>query len=112
MEQAVPREDMGSRANRGNRRGDPNRLRLGVFLGDGMQIDDLVDDGLAAKSGMTKGDVLVSINGKAISGMSDVSAALKSVENKVAKVVWKRGDKLMAATFNWKDKTAKSAKVK
>jgi hypothetical protein len=102
MEQAVPRGDMGSRK---------PRLRLGVFLGDGMTIDDLVDGSLAAQSGMTKGDVLVRVNGKAIKTMSDVSAALKSVKNKVAKVVWKRGDKLMAATFNWKDKTAKSAKA-
>ena len=108
MEQAVPREDMGVRANRGNQRGDPNRLRLGVFL-DGVQIDDIVDGSMAAKSGLAKGDVLVSINGKSVKAMGDISTALKSVENKVAKVVWKRGDKLMAATFNWKDKTAKSA---
>jgi|FLOH01.1.fsa_nt_gi carboxypeptidase Q len=103
MNQAVPREDMGSRTTRGNQE---NRRRLGVFLGEGMEIDELVDGSLAAKAGMSKGDVLVSINGTAMHALSDVGAALRAVQGNTATVVWKRGEVLMAAEFDWKVQTA------
>jgi carboxypeptidase Q len=104
MNQTVPREDMGQATARGQR--DPNAKRVGVYLGEGMVIDDLVSNGLAVKAGMAKGDVIISVDGKAIANQRELGGTLRALKKDSAKIVWKRGDKLMAATFDWKAKTA------
>lgn len=104
MNQAVPRDDMGQRQQRQQR--DPNAKRVGVYLGEGMLINDLVSNGLAAKAGMAKGDVIISVDGKKITNQGELGRTLKGLKKDSAKIVWKRGDKLMAATFDWKAKTA------
>ncbi|MDP7063362.1 MAG: M20/M25/M40 family metallo-hydrolase, partial [Planctomycetota bacterium] len=106
MNQTVPRDDMGQRQQRGQR--DRNAKRVGVFLGEGMEITDLVGDGLAKKAGMAKGDVIVSVDGKEVANQRKLATTLRELKKDSAKIVWKRGDKLMAATFDWKAKTAVS----
>ena len=96
MDQAVPRKDMD---------GPPQR-RVGVRLGDGMTVQEIVEEGLAAQAGMAKGDIIVSVDGKNVDDRRALGMSLRSLKTDSAKIVWKRGEKLMAATFDWKAKTA------
>ena len=96
MEQAVPRDELG-----GER---PRRKRIGVYLGEGLEVDGLVEGGLAEKAGIQRGDRILRLGDKTVETSREVAQVLRKVE-KPLKVVWARGDKKMAAMFDWKEKT-------
>jgi hypothetical protein len=109
MDQMVPRDDMID-PNRGRRGQVANRRTLGVNLGDGLALAAVSDGGLAAMAGMKAGDVLVSIGG---AKLADVAALRGAMRGGAARklVVWKRGDTMHAAWFDWEKRSAEKAEV-
>ena len=68
--------------------------RLGVEVretADGIVIERVVEGGVGHRLGLHRGDVIETINGKAIASIADVAAALSSDRNK-AEVAVKRGN--------------------
>lgn len=97
MEPSIPRENLPQ-----GRSGGGNRKALGVFLSeDGVTIEELVNDGLAKKAGLKKGDKILSIGNKKVANQGDLRRALRSAGDS-EKVVWQRGEQTMAAVFDWK----------
>ena len=72
---------------------------LGVYPSDadgGVRVDSLVDGSAAAKGGLQAGDVLLSIDGKALATSDDLRASIsgRSAGTKVALEVLRGGEKL------------------
>ena len=111
MEQAVPREAM-TDPNRGRGGGRPvNRRALGVNLEDGgLALSAVTADGLAAKAGMKVGDLLVAIGDTRLKSVEDLRGAVRGGDARRL-VVWKRGETLHAAWFDWDKQTAEKADV-
>ncbi|MFT7516653.1 MAG: carboxypeptidase Q [Myxococcota bacterium] len=98
MDQALPRTAL----NAASDKPAPRRHALGVFLGDGMSIDDVVKDGLAAQAGIKAGDTIISIGGNNIKSQQDLRKAL-SDKKPVRTVIWLHQGKKMSADFDWKN---------
>ena len=77
---------------------------MGVFL-DGLSIDNVVPDGVAAKAGVQAGDVFVKVDGKAVSTRAELVRAIQAGGPEKAVVV-KRGDKQVELKFVWKKSTS------
>ena len=60
---------------------DLNRAARGVVVGD------VKDDSLAAQTGLRPGDIVRSVNGKAINTVNDLSAVLKAGRG----IAWRLG---------------------
>ena len=56
-----------------------NRRLLGIQLDD-LKVVEVVDDGLGAKAGIKAGDVLMKVDGKAVSGRGEFTAELQAGE--------------------------------
>jgi len=98
MNQALPRDFLASSGN--SRR--PQHDALGVFLGDGMAVDDLVKGGLAERAGIKAGDVLLQIGSVKLEKQSDLRKVLSDKE-KQRVVTWLHQGKEVTATFDWKE---------
>src|SRR5262252_7695873 len=58
-----------------------NRLGEGFYLAipaDGLLIRDVAEDSPAARAGLARGDLIVAVAGQAISGIDDLSGALRA----------------------------------
>lgn len=76
------------------------RRQLGVALGDGLTIDEVIPDGLAAKAGIKAGDKLIKIDGKDISEPQALREALASGSAK-KQVTIQRDGKPIELTIEW-----------
>ncbi len=90
----VPREDMGVRGER------PPRRRLGVHLGDGLRVDEVVRGGLAEAAGIVPGDRIVEVDGRSVSSVGELVRALRADGDR-KRVVWEHGGERRAAWFDW-----------
>ncbi|MHC4823097.1 MAG: M28 family metallopeptidase [Planctomycetota bacterium] len=94
MEPMVPRDSLGAAA--------PKRQRLGIYMGENGTLDGVVEGGLAARAGMKKGDVILSIGETKIADLRDVRSAMRKEADR-RKVTWQRGDQIFAAWLDWKN---------
>ncbi len=93
MEPMVPRTSLGESA---------PRQRLGIYLGEKAMVDDVVKGSLAARAGLQEGDRLLRIDDVHVQNRQDIRQAMNKKANR-RKVVWQRGEKQLAAWFDWKN---------
>ncbi|MDP6963604.1 MAG: PDZ domain-containing protein, partial [Planctomycetota bacterium] len=103
LDERLPRNSIGGRNQRRAR-----THTLGVYLGEGLTIDDLVKGGLAEQAGMMAGDVILSVAGTAIATTSDLRKVL-SDKTPQREVIWSRNGQKMKATFDWAEKKVSNA---
>jgi serine protease Do len=83
------------------------RPRLGLQVedleeGNGVKVLDVNDETPAAKAGITKDDVITSLNGKEIKSVDDVRGAMKDVkQGETVKVTYKRGGSSQTAEIKF-----------
>src|SRR5262249_37518755 len=65
--------------------------RLGVDLADDMTIDEVLEDGLAAKIGLAKGDRLLRIGDRSIADRDELRTAMREAPAKTKVVVLRNG---------------------
>jgi len=71
-----------------------SRVRLGALLedqDDGILVDSVVDDSLAAKSGLQAGDMITAIDGEKINRRREINRALSTGKGKTLKLTVVRG---------------------
>jgi hypothetical protein len=71
--------------------------RLGVQLTDDMTIEELVEDGLAAKAGMRVGDKLVKVGDEPVADSDELRSALREGPPKTKVLVLRQGQELAFA---------------
>ena len=108
-DQMLPREDILSNNSGGESR-RPNRRMLGVYLSDedGLTVESLVEEGMAAQVGWKAGDKVIQIDGTKLEAQGDLRRALRRGEA-VKTIVLKRGDRLLSFRFDWDNNTAKAS---
>lgn len=76
------------------------RRRMGVSFGEGLTLDEVTADSVAAKAGWKVGDKIISIDGKEIDGMRALFGALRGGDPKKTAVVERKG-KPVSTTLDW-----------
>ncbi len=90
---------------RTGRGGGGGGRRMGVFL-DGVTVDELVPDGVAAKAGVKSGDIFLSIDGAKIENRRGLVRAIAGGEAR-KKVKLRRGAKEVEVLFEWAEELKK-----
>jgi hypothetical protein len=76
LPELLPREKLAA-----PRRGGGRRM-LGVQLGEGMAIEEVVEDSPAARAGLRPGDVLLAVGGQAVADNAELREALQAAGTK------------------------------
>ncbi len=90
LPQLLSRENLKAAGGRGGFGG----RRLGVQLAEDMSIDEVVDDGIAAKVGLQAGDKIVKIGDSAVSDSMEMRELLTSGPQKTSVTVLRKGKEL------------------
>jgi len=63
------------------------------FKGDGILVEDVVEEGPADKAGIDEGDIILKVGGESVSSVSDFRDRIRNCTpgDKVAVVVWRKG---------------------
>jgi len=83
---------------------------MGVFL-DGITVDELVPDGVAAAAGVKPGDVFLSIDGNSIENRRGLIQAI-TTGKPMKKVKLRRQAKEIELLLEWKEEKKKDEKKK
>ncbi|HKB16567.1 MAG TPA: PDZ domain-containing protein, partial [Planctomycetota bacterium] len=66
-------------------------------LGDDLAIEEVIEDGPAAKAGFKSGDKIVRVNGEAVTSLMELFPALSGEDEKVKFVVLRDGKEVEIA---------------
>ncbi len=100
LDNLLSHENMTARGRLAGGGGGGGRRMLGVALGEGLVIEEVVADGLAAKAGIKAGDKLVKIDGKEVKEPEDLREALGGGGGKKVVTV-ERDGKAVEVTIEW-----------
>ena len=89
---SAPRAGHAAGGGRQQGQADPLGLAVEDADGEGVVIADLAHGGAAAVAGMKRGDVIVSINRKRITGVAEYQAAVQQAQGKSLIVLVRRGE--------------------
>jgi len=89
---SAPQARQGSSADRQQGQPDPLGLAVDDADGEGVVIVDLVRGGAAAEAGMKRGDVIVSINRRRVTGTADYQRIISQTRGRSLVVLVRRGD--------------------
>lgn len=91
LDHLVSREGMLSAEGGGRPFAGMRGRRLGVVFGDGMTVEEVMDETPAAKAGVRPGDRLLRVNGQAIAGQDELRSLLRESRGDV-KIAVRRGE--------------------